>query len=77
VEGTVRHPKVGEAWEYAAVITITNEKGEEIARQIVGVGAIEPGEERKFLFSVEVFTPEGVPEFAGITSTRGDRVTAD
>jgi hypothetical protein len=54
------------------VITITNEKGEEIARQIVGVGAIEPGEERKFIFSVEVFTPEGVPEFAGSASARGD-----
>jgi hypothetical protein len=58
VEGSIRHPNVGEAWEYAAVITITNERGEEVSRQIVGVGAIEPGAERKFSFAVEVFAPE-------------------
>ena len=56
VEGAIRHPDVGEAWEYAVMITITNERGEE-TRQIVGVGAIPPGEQRKFAFSVEVFTP--------------------
>lgn len=56
VEGSIRHPDVGEAWEYAVMITITNERGEE-TRQIVGVGAIPPGGQRKFSFSVEVFTP--------------------
>ena len=56
VEGAIRHPDVGEAWEYAVMITITNDRGEE-TRQIVGVGAIPPGEQRKFSFSVEVFTP--------------------
>ena len=59
VEGAIRHPDVGEAWEYAVMITITNDRGEETARQIVGVGAIPPGEQRKFSFSVEVFTPAG------------------
>lgn len=72
VEGAIRHPNVGEAWEYAAVITITNERGEEISRQIVGVGAIEPGAERKFTFAVEVFTPEGAPQLEGVGSGRGD-----
>ena len=38
-------------------ITILNDRGEEVSRQIVGVGAIEPGEQRKFTFSVDVFTP--------------------
>ena len=56
VEGAIKHPDVGEAWEYAVMITITNDRGEE-TRQIVGVGAIPPGEARKFTFSVEVFTP--------------------
>jgi hypothetical protein len=60
VEGSIRHPKVGEAWEYAVMISITNDRGEEVARQIVGVGAIPPGEQRKFTFAVEVFTPNGV-----------------
>jgi hypothetical protein len=62
VEGAIRHPDVGEAWEYAVMITITNDRGEETARQIVGVGAIPPGEQRKFSFSVEVFTPAGKVE---------------
>ena len=38
------------------VVSITNERGEE-TRQVVGVGAIQPGEERKFTVSVEVFAP--------------------
>lgn len=72
IEGSIRHPNVGEAWEYAAVITITNERGEEVSRQIVGVGAIEPGAERKFTFAVEVFTPEGAPQLESVLSGRGD-----
>ena len=62
VEGAIRHPNVGEAWEYAVMITITNERGEETTRQVVGVGAIPPCEQRKFTFSVEVFTPAGEVE---------------
>ena len=72
VEGQIHHPNVGEAWEYAAVITVTNERGEEVSRQIVGVGAIEPGAQRKFTFTVEVFTPNGVPELEPAGSARGD-----
>ena len=57
VEGEIRHPNVGEAWEYAVVVTIANDRGEEVSRQVVGVGAIPPGEQRKFSFAVEVFAP--------------------
>jgi len=60
VEGAIKHPSVGEAWEYAVMVSITNERGEEVARQIVAVGAMQPGEQRKFSFAVEVFTPGGV-----------------
>jgi len=62
VEGAIRHPLGGEAWEYAVVVSITNERGEEVTRQIVGVGAMQPGEQRKFTFAVEVFTPAGTPD---------------
>lgn len=62
VEGAIRHPKVGEAWEYVVVVTITNDKGEEVTRQVVGVGAIPSGEQRKFAFSVEVFAPDASKE---------------
>jgi len=59
VEGAIRHPNKGEAWEYSVVISIKNDKGEEVGRQIVGVGALQPGEGRTFSFSVDVFAPQG------------------
>ena len=62
VEGAIRHPSIGEAWEYAVVISITNDRGEEVTRQVVGVGAIPPGEQRKFSFAVEVFAPSEIAD---------------
>ena len=62
VEGAIRHPNSGEAWEYAVVISITNDRGEEVTRQVVGVGAIPPGEQRKFSFAVEVFAPAEIAD---------------
>ena len=59
VEGTIRHPSDGEAWEYSMVLTIKNDRGEEIDRKIVGVGAMRPGEGRTFSLTVEV-TGDGV-----------------
>jgi len=57
VEGTIRHPAVDEPWEYSVVLSIRNDRGEEITRQVVGVGAINPNEQRSFSLSVEVFAP--------------------
>jgi hypothetical protein len=57
VEGSIRHPNAGEAWEYAVTVSITNDRGVELTRQIVGVGAIKPGEQRKFTVAVDVFGP--------------------
>ena len=62
VEGAIRHPNSGEAWEYAVVMSITNDRGEEVTRQVVGVGAIPPGEQRKFSFAVEVFAPAEIAD---------------
>lgn len=56
VEGTIRHPPVGVPWEYSVMLSIRNERGEEIARQVVGVGALQPSEQRTFTLAVEVFT---------------------
>jgi hypothetical protein len=55
VEGTVRHPPEGEAWEYSMVLSIRNDRDEEIDRKIVGVGAMRPGEQRTFALTVEIF----------------------
>lgn len=57
VEGTIRHPVDGEPWEYSVVLTIRSDEGEEIGREVVGVGALKPGEERAFTLTVEVLTP--------------------
>jgi hypothetical protein len=55
VEGTIRHPSEGEPWEYSMVLSIRNDRDEEIDRKIVGVGAMRPGEARTFTLTVEVF----------------------
>jgi hypothetical protein len=60
VEGTIRHPPDGEPWEYSVVLTIRNDRGEEVARQVVGVGALRGNEQRTFTLDVEMFTPAGV-----------------
>ncbi|MBN8736106.1 MAG: hypothetical protein J0H27_07535 [Xanthomonadales bacterium] len=54
VEGSFRNPADSGAWEYSMVLTIRNERGEEIARRLVGVGAMQPGEQRTFALSVEM-----------------------
>ena len=75
VEGSIRHSRRGEdeAWEYAVVVTIANDRGEE-KRHVVGVGAIGPGELRKFTLAVEVFTPAGTqePNLEALVPSRSD-----
>ena len=57
VEGTIRHPAAGESWEYSVTLSIHDEEGEELTRQVVGVGAFKPSEGRTFTLEVEVLTP--------------------
>lgn len=59
VEGTIRHPPSDGAWEYSMVLSIKNDRGEEITRQVVGVGALFSGDERTFTLSVEAFEAVG------------------
>ena len=40
VEGLIRHPPLEEPWEYFVIIAIRNDRGEEVARQVVNVGAL-------------------------------------
>jgi len=53
IEGCIRHPADGEPWEYTVVVSIWNDRGEEIARKLIGVGAMNPDEQRTFTLSVE------------------------
>ena len=57
MESTLPHPRKGEPWEYSIILSIRDGEGEEIAREVVGVGAIEAGEERAFELTVEVLRP--------------------
>ena len=53
IEGSIRHPAEGEPWEYTVVVSIRDDLGREIARKLIGVGAMNPNELRTFTLSVE------------------------
>ena len=59
VEASIEHPRGAAPLEYTMVLTIRNERGQEIARQLVGVGALQEGEKRTFSLSVEVAEAAG------------------
>jgi hypothetical protein len=54
VEGTVAVPFAHGPSEYCVVVAITNSRGEKIARQVIGVGVLQPGEPHNYRFSVEL-----------------------
>ncbi|HEX4242631.1 MAG TPA: hypothetical protein VHZ53_14575, partial [Steroidobacteraceae bacterium] len=60
--GTIQHPVREESCEYCVVIAITNERGEKVARHVVGVGALQPGERHKYSFSVDVMPDRPGPK---------------
>ena len=53
VEGRVQSGTAGEALEYTMTVVIRNERGEEVARHVVGVGALEGSQSRSFTVAVE------------------------
>jgi hypothetical protein len=57
VEGAFKNPEGAEAWEYSVVVSIRNDRGEEVARKVVGVGALDPRESRTVTLSVDVIKP--------------------
>jgi glutaredoxin len=67
VEGTVRHPHDADAYEYTAVVVIRDQRGQELDRHVVGVGALRAGEQRTFSLAVEMFP------HTGATAPRGKR----
>ena len=57
IEGTIRHPADGEPWEYCVVVTVRDDRSKDLARHVVGVGVLRPGEGRSFRVAVEVYAP--------------------
>jgi hypothetical protein len=54
LEGLFRHDSSEPAREYSVVVAIRNDRGEIIARQVVGVGALRPGETRTVSLDVDM-----------------------
>lgn len=59
VEGTLDAERTDAASEYSIMIVVRNERNEEIARQVVNVGALQGSERRTFELSIEVSDPKG------------------
>jgi hypothetical protein len=59
IEGCIRHPAGGGAGEYTVVVSIWNDRGEEIARKLIGVGAMNPTSSARSRLSVEAVSAKG------------------
>jgi hypothetical protein len=54
VDGTIAHTQTSEPCEYCVVLDVRNARGEQLARQVVGVGVLQSGEVRRLNVSVEM-----------------------
>jgi hypothetical protein len=54
VDGTIAHTKSSEPCEYCVVLEVRNDRGEPLARQVVGVGVLRSGELRRLSVQVEM-----------------------
>ena len=55
------------AQHLGVIVTICNDRGEEIAHKLVGVGAMNPDEQRTFILSVEAVSTKAKPPGKGGT----------
>jgi hypothetical protein len=58
VEGVIENAEAAPC-EYAVVVAVSDERGAEIARKVVNVGALAPGERRACVVSIDLFRPPG------------------
>jgi hypothetical protein len=61
VSGEFGRKSPGGPGEYHVVVVIRDAGGAELARKVIGVGGLAPGEERKIDLSVEIFDPPSGP----------------
>lgn len=74
VEGTIRHPPTEAALEYSVSVQVRDAQGEIVARRVIGVGAIHPGDARTFTLQVEVRpSEESAHAAAAARSSQADR----
>ena len=60
VEGTVRAPDTADAFEYDVVVALYDEKGVEIAREVVNVGVLRPAATRRCVVSISAYPAAAV-----------------
>ena len=72
VEATVRQPAGGKGCEYSLVVTVRNDRGEELTRQVIAVGGIKPAEARIFTVWVEAHAPEAAASAPLLEETTAD-----
>lgn len=60
VEGTVRAPTGPEPWEYDVVVALYDEKGAEVAREVVHVGALRGPSSRRCVVSIDAYPTTAV-----------------
>ncbi len=70
VEATIRQPSDASVGEYSVIIEVREDRGEVIARRIVNVGALEPGQARRITLRVETQAPEASGSAAAPASAR-------
>ena len=58
LEATLRQSEYGPGCEYCLVLTVTNDRGEEVTRQVISVGTLKAAESRTFAVWVEAYAPE-------------------
>lgn len=58
VEGTIQHAPSETPWEYSVLVQVRDAQGAVVAKHVVGVGAIQPGDTRTFSLQVEMRGPE-------------------
>jgi hypothetical protein len=58
VSGQFSRPAADGSGEYSVVVVIRDANGAELARKVVGVGGLTPGDERQIELTVELFDPQ-------------------
>jgi hypothetical protein len=58
IEGTLDAERMDAASEYCILVVVRNERNEEVARQVINVGALQGAERRNFTLSIETSDPK-------------------
>jgi len=79
VEGTFSHPSREAPCEYQVMLSVRNERGDEISRQVMNVGSLRGGEQRTFVMCLEVLpnqAPAPSKTATGAATTAGPEPAA-